>query len=101
MVYRVEIMPRAARDLADIYGSIQAETSPPAAQWFNGMAKAMSSLERYPKRAPRTPENSALRHLLYGKKPQVYRIIFQIEEETSTVHILTIRAPRLDRMRSR
>jgi mRNA-degrading endonuclease RelE of RelBE toxin-antitoxin system len=65
------------------------------------MAKAMSSLERYPKRSTRTPENSALRRLLYGKKPQVYRVIFQIEEETSTVHILTVRAPRLDRIKSR
>lgn len=101
MAYRVEITARAARDLANIYGYIQAETSPPAAKWFNGMAKAMNSLETHPKRAAVTPENRALRHLLYGKKPYVYRIIIKIEEETSTVHILTIRAPRLERITGR
>ena len=99
MAYRVEITARAERDLANIYGNIQAENSQPAAKWFNGLARAIISLERYPKRASRTPENSALRHLLYGRKPFVYRIIFKIDEQVSTVYILTIRAPRLDRMR--
>lgn len=99
MAYRVEIAPRAERDLADIYGYIQAQTSPPAAKWFNGLAKAIVGLENYPKRAPVTPENSNLRHLLYGKKPYVYRIIFKIDEQTETVYILTIRPPGLDRMR--
>jgi plasmid stabilization system protein ParE len=72
MAYGVEITARAERDLADIYRHIEAENSPLAAKWFNGMVRAMSSLDRYPKRAPITPENRALRHLLYGKKPYVY-----------------------------
>ena len=98
MAYRVEITARAESDLADIYGRIQAETSPQAAKWFNGMARAMTSLEKYPKRAPFTPESRGLRHFLYGRKPKVYRIIFKIDEKTSTVHVLHVRAPGRDRM---
>lgn len=101
MAYRVEITSRAERDLVDIYGRIQAENSPHATSWFNGMAKAISSLDRYPKRAPIIPENRALRHLLYGKKPYVYRIIFKIDEKAPTVYILHIRPPGRDRMKKR
>ena len=49
--------------------------------------------EEHPNRAPVTPEDRALRHLLYGKKPNVYRIIYEIEEDTSTVYVLHIRPP--------
>ena len=101
MAYRVEITARAESDLADIYGRIQAETSPQAAKWFNGMARAMFSLEHYPKRAPFTAESRGLRHLLYGKKANVYRIIFKIDEKTSTVYVVHIRVPRRDRMKNR
>jgi mRNA-degrading endonuclease RelE of RelBE toxin-antitoxin system len=31
--------------------------------------------------------------LLYGKKPHVYRIVYEIEEDTSTVYVLHIRVP--------
>lgn len=98
MAYLVETTTRAERDLASIYRRIEAETSAQAAKWFNGMEEAINSLEEYPRRNPVTPENKAWRHLLYGKKPYVYRIVYKIEEETSTVHILHIRPPRRDRM---
>lgn len=98
MAYRVETTPRAERDLAHIYRRIEAETSAQAAKWFNGMEEAINSLEEYPRRNPVTPENKTRRHLLYGKKPYVYRIIYKIDEDTSTVYILHIRPPRRDRM---
>ena len=101
MAYRIEITTRAQRDLMSIYQRIEAETSVQAARWFNGMAVALSSLEAYPRRNPVTPENKRWRHLLYGKKPYVYRIIYKIEEDTSTVFILHIRPPRRDRMEKR
>lgn len=101
MAYEVEITTRAQRDLADIYRRIEAEISARAAKWFNGMAKAMSSLDEYPNRNPLTPEDRTLRHLMYGKKPYVYRIIYRIEEDASTVYILHIRPPGRDRMRKR
>jgi mRNA-degrading endonuclease RelE of RelBE toxin-antitoxin system len=93
MAYRVEITTRALRDLAGIYSRIEAETRERAARWLDGMEKAINGLEEHPNRAPVTPEDRALRHLLYGKKPYVYRIIYEIEEDTSTVYVLHIRAP--------
>lgn len=98
MAYRVKITFRAEHDLADIYQSIEAETSARARQWFDGMGKAMNSLDEYPNRNPLTPEERTSRHLLYGKKPYVYRIIYEVDEETSTVYITHIRAPGRDRM---
>jgi mRNA-degrading endonuclease RelE of RelBE toxin-antitoxin system len=32
-----------------------------------------------------------LRHLLYGKKPHVYRVIYEVQEKQQTVWVLTIR----------
>jgi len=93
MAYRVEITDRALRDLASIYKRIQAQTTARAARWFDGMEKAINSLEKHPQRAPVTPEDRTLRHLPYGKKPSVYRIIYALEKETSTVYVLHIRQP--------
>jgi toxin ParE1/3/4 len=93
MAYRVEITDRALRDLASIYKRIEAQTTARAARWFDGMEKAINSLEKHPQRAPITSEDGTLRHLLYGKKPNVYRIIYALEKRTSTVHVLHIRQP--------
>ncbi len=101
MAYRVEITDRALRDLAGIYKRIEAEIRARAARWFDGMEKAINGLEEHPNRAPVTPENRALRHLLYGKKPNVYRIIYAIEEDTSTVYVLHIRPAGRDTMPKR
>jgi toxin ParE1/3/4 len=32
-----------------------------------------------------------LRHLLYGKKPHVYRILYEVDERRQTVWVLTVR----------
>jgi plasmid stabilization system protein ParE len=101
MAYKVEITDRAQRDLAIIYRRIEAEVSAQAARWFGGMAKAILSLEEYPRRAPMTPKDHTLRHLLYGKKPYVYRIIYKVEEDTSPVYVLHIRPPRRDSLEKR
>ena len=53
----------------------------------------MNGLEKRPHRAPVTPKDRALRHLLYGKRPRTYRIIYAIEEASSTVYVLHIRPP--------
>jgi hypothetical protein len=38
-----------------------------------------------------TPENSKLRHLLYGHKPHIYRAIFRVMEKQKLVEVLHIR----------
>ena len=101
MAYHVELTDRALRDLSIIYGRIGAESSEQAARWFDRLEKAIFSLEKYPNRAPLTPEDPTVRHLLYGRKPYVYRIIFQVDDKTSTVYVLHIRWPGRDRIKRR
>ena len=49
------------------------------------------TLEENPARCPITPENPQYRHLLYGKKPNVYRVIYRVLEQEKNVEILHIR----------
>jgi plasmid stabilization system protein ParE len=91
MTYRVEVTTRANQDLDDLYQFIQAEHSHQAATWFNGLYVALQSLSSLPHRGPAIPEDSTLRHLLYGNKPNIYRVIYSINDTRRTVTILTIR----------
>jgi toxin ParE1/3/4 len=95
MTYRVELAYRAVRDLEILYLEKNAAQSQAAARWYNGLEKAVYALETYPYRCPVAPEarkmERKLRHSLYGKKPHVYRIIYQIDELRRTVWVLTIR----------
>ena len=91
MRYRVNVTTRAAQDLDTIYQFIQAEHSHQAAIWFNGLNEALQSLSSLPHRASRVREASTLRHLLYGNKPNVYRVIYSVDDTLKTVTIVTIR----------
>ena len=91
MQYRVSLAARAVKDLDSIFQFIQAEQSEMAATWFNGLQQAIRSLSSLPHRAPATSESSSLRHLLYGSKPHVYRVIYFTDDTKKTVTVLTIR----------
>ena len=91
MAYAVNVARRAERDLAGIYGQIDAEESDSALKWYRGLRKAILSLEEMPSRCPATKENARLRHLLNGHKPHVYRAIFRVLERRKTVEVLHIR----------
>jgi toxin ParE1/3/4 len=91
MAYRVKIMPRARRDLATIYRSIDAPSSDAAVTWYLGLRDAIRSLRLTPNRCPVTPEDKGLRHLLYGNMPYVYRVIYHVIESQKEVDILHIR----------
>lgn len=91
MAYRVELTSRAGRNLKRIYRDINAANSTLAGGWFNGLEAAILGLAEHPARCPVTPENPSLRHLLYGSKPYVYRIIYTIDEKRLVVSVLHIR----------
>lgn len=95
MEYRVELSDRAGRNLIDLYERIRAEDSVRAARWFNRLEQAVYALEHLPRRCPVAPESTkakrSLRQLLYGNKPHVYRVIFEIDAPDKTVYVLTIR----------
>jgi toxin ParE1/3/4 len=95
MAYHVEFGARAARDLEILYVKKNAAESRVAAHWYNGLEEAVFALATQPHRCPVAPEarkvKRKLRHLLYGKKPHVYLVIYEVQEQQQTVWVLTIR----------
>ena len=91
MAYVVSITARAERDLAHLYEEIDAADSGAARKWYRGLRDKILSLERKPHRCPMTRENNELRHLLFGHKPHVYRVIYRVQEKSKQVEILHIR----------
>jgi mRNA-degrading endonuclease RelE of RelBE toxin-antitoxin system len=95
MAYRVEFAARAARDLESLYQEKNAAESQAAARWYNGLEESVYALAEYPNRCPVAPEARRLkrkiRHLLYGNKPHIYRVIYDIDERRKIVWVLTIR----------
>src|SRR5258708_4540584 len=77
----VNITIRAERDLEDIYGEIDAAEPDAARKWYEGLKRQILSLEELPNRCPVTPEKKTVRHLLYGHKPYVYRVIYRVIEK--------------------
>lgn len=91
MAYLVSITPRAERDFADLYDAINAGESAAALKWYRGLKAALLTLSEHPARCPVTPEKKELRHLLYGNKPHIYRVIFRVLERQKRVEILHVR----------
>ena len=59
--------------------------------WFDGLEKAVLSLDENPARGAPIPEGGDLRHLLYGQRRHLYRIIYAIDEGNRIVTVLHIR----------
>ncbi|HXX14819.1 MAG TPA: type II toxin-antitoxin system RelE/ParE family toxin [Candidatus Eremiobacteraceae bacterium] len=91
MKYRVELTKRAWTDLRAIYDFIEAESSSKAFQWFNRLSEAIYSLEDFPERGSRAPELRELRQLLFGAKPDGYRVIYMVDKKKRIVMVLHIR----------
>ncbi len=91
MGYVVNITVRAERDLAQLYEDINATDSAAARKWYRGLTRKILSLGRKPNRCPVTGENPQLRHLLFGRKPHVYRVIYRVIETQKRVEVLHIR----------
>lgn len=91
MAYLVNVTARAERDLAHLFAEIHAQHSEAALKWYWGLKEAILTLEEHPNRCPMTPETSNLRHLLYGHKPHVYRVIYRVRKERKRVDVLHIR----------
>ena len=84
-------MPRAQRDLSGLYDWIGARAPDAALAWYRGLKDAIRTLRNDPNRCPVTPEDRDLRHLLYGNKPHIYRVIYRVLERQKQVDVLHIR----------
>jgi toxin ParE1/3/4 len=91
MAYLVNLTARAERDLGALYIEINAEASVAARKWYLGLMGAILTLEQLPYACPITHESRRLRHLLYGHKPRLYRIIYRVLKSRRRVDILHIR----------
>ena len=91
MAYLVNLTARAGRDLAQLFEDIHARDSRRALAWYDGLKEAILSLREQPHRCPVAPEDSRLRHLLYGRKPHIYRVIYRVQESPKRVEVLHIR----------
>jgi toxin ParE1/3/4 len=91
MAYDVRILPRAERDLEELFEEVHAQHSEAALNWYRGLTEAIFGLEEHPSRCPIIRKKGPLRHLLYGQKPNVYRVLFRVLEEQGLVEILHIR----------
>jgi plasmid stabilization system protein ParE len=94
MTYRVEFSVRALLDLEVLYFEKNVAESRAAARWFNGLQDAIEGLATLPNRCSLAPEakgeNRELRHLLYGKKPHIYRVIYEVDESRQMVKVFHI-----------
>lgn len=84
-------MPRAQRDLSALYERIGARSSNAANTWYRGLRAEIRTLSTYPNRCPTTPESENFRHLLYGNKPHIHRVIYRVMEAQKQVDVLHIR----------
>jgi toxin ParE1/3/4 len=97
MAYAVKLTARAQRDLAQLYDYIDAVNSNAAQKWYRGLKREILSLEKFPFRCAVTPENNNLRHLLYGRGRNKYRVIYRIVREQQTLlHSSLYRVFRVD-----
>jgi plasmid stabilization system protein ParE len=102
MTFRVETTAAAEQDADEILGWLLSEhAGDTGIRWFVALQEAIESLAKFPARCPLAPENTVfpfeVRHLLYGRKPHVYRILFTIKEQT--VYVLHIRHGRRQPLR--
>jgi plasmid stabilization system protein ParE len=95
MTYLVEFSIRALHDLEVLYFEKNGADSRSAEQWLNGLQGAIDGLASLPHRCLPAPEGQGakreLRHLLYGKKPHIYRVIYEMDESRRMVNVFHIR----------
>lgn len=95
MAYRVELARNAEVELEALYLWVVARAPHQGAKWFNGLERAVLSLDQLPKRCPVAPESinpdRPVRVLSYGRKPHVYRVFFTVDDAAEAVRVLHIR----------
>lgn len=95
MPFRVEIARRAQQDLEALYLWVVARAPHQGAAWFNGLERAVLSLETQPERCPVAPESLSaalpIRVLLHGRRASVYRVYFTLDPRAQVVRVLHIR----------
>ncbi len=92
MEYHIEVSARAHREAHEIRERIAEYAPRTAERWHRKLLEKIDSLRIMPERFSLAPEGESLgwelRQLLYGKRPNVYRILYVVHEDT--VDVLSI-----------
>ena len=95
MAYRVELAKNAEAELEELYHWVAERAPSQGAAWFNGLERAILSLEQLPKRCRIAPESfdpdQPVRVFNYGRSLHVYRVFFTIDETAKVVRVVHIR----------
>lgn len=98
MNYRIDFSSVAKAEADAAFLSFSQFTTPDRAQeWYQGLIKAISSLQEMPYRCALARENAffsqEIRQLLHGRGQHTYRILFTVlaDQSIPTVRILHIR----------
>jgi plasmid stabilization system protein ParE len=91
--YRVVLQQRALDDLEEAYLWAAEQAPHTAGRWLNRFQATIESLSEHPQRCSRAKEDATvdleLRELLFGQRPNLFRVIFALDG--STVRVLRIR----------
>jgi Plasmid stabilisation system protein. len=97
MIYEVVIQPRALRDLDESQQWAAKHAPFTARRWYNRFIDRLHSLRRNPQHFGLAEESRKakreIRQLLFGKRPNVYRALFVIDNTQVRV-IRVLRAQR-------
>jgi hypothetical protein len=85
MAYLVSITVRAERDFASLYYEIDVQHSATCLKWYMGLKDAILSLEELPYRCPVISKKGQLRHLVFSRRPDVYRVVYRGREKKKQV----------------
>ena len=95
MAYRVVLADSAKADAYAIYDRVVTAAPNRGPLWFEELMDWLYSLDHLPLRCPLAREaekaRREIRCLLFGKRRNVYRILYEVEQASKTVWILHIR----------
>ena len=92
MIYRIVLQRLAAMDLDEAFAWVAKRAPETAARWLDRFQDVIQALDKNPQRCPLARENAKvhleLRECLFGKRPNVFRILFLVDG--ATVRVLRI-----------
>ena len=99
MSFEVIVLPRARRDVQQIYDWLSERSPDGAARWFNAFGKAIEALESAPESCGLAPENDFVEleireRIFKTRRGRPYRALFAIVGQE--VRVLHVRAPGQD-----
>ncbi len=93
MEFQVQITKKAEVEIEQAYNWLKERNPSYGAQWLRELMDKLATLQVKPQRCSLAIENDVfseeVRQLLYGKRPNVYRILFVIRDDI--VYILHVR----------